>query len=216
MRRNNLRGLSFYEAELGNNYARYKKLSELESKLALNDLTNHHLVSEIQHLKEENSRLREKIYEKEVASTAVRVKNSKKTAIDMVNSLLDGSNPTAMQTLKEKCQQFHNSNYQELSNKVANYFRRPKEATTQHLPQQHQVLNKHVYIDQPLKERQMDQNKLQETVERSEAPKEEHQKMMNRSSIEGNRRELMREDEASKFPANLNEFEGKKAQSRFL
>lgn len=150
MRRNNLRAVSFYEVQLANNYDKYKKLAEIQTKLALNDITNHQLLNQIQQLKQENEILRTKIVQKESTSTQLNTKNNSNSAIGKVNSLLTHSNASTMQALKSKCEHLQANSYQDLSNKVINYFEKIKTNTNpHHLHSQYgpTKLTKNVYMN---------------------------------------------------------------------
>jgi phage shock protein A len=110
------------------------------------------LLNQIQQLKQENQVLRTKIVQKEITHTQINTKNSSNTAIGKVNSLLTHSNVSTMQALKSKCEHLQANSYQDLSNKVINYFEKAKTNTnSHHIHSQYGAtkLTKNVYMDKP-------------------------------------------------------------------
>lgn len=153
----------------------------MQTRLALNDRTNHQLADQIQQLRRENLQLRHQIQVKDMANV-IQIKNHKKSALDRVNSLLDNlQNKTEVRTYQPLSSNFCQL---ELPTRVASFFQRPRGDLKEH-QETAVVLDKNVYMEPAAGGKTM---KMSKKVEQNE--------------------EL-------KFPAQLNQSLGKRAQSKF-
>lgn len=156
-------------------------MAELQTRLALNDRTNHQLSDQIQLLKRENLQLRQQIHVKDMVNV-IQVKNHKKSALHRVNSLLDDLTcKSEMRTFQPLSSKFYQV---ELPTRVASFFQKPRGDTKEH--QETAVkLDKNVYMEPATCDKTRKMSKKEE------------------------------QKEELKFPAQLNQSLGKRAQSRF-
>lgn len=105
--RRHLRPMSFFQAELSENFTRYKKLVELESQLALRDHAQDELHHALHNLQAENDLLKERLRQKEYAHQALKRTSSKENAWAKANAMLDSQTTNDAKTSHSRAYEDH-------------------------------------------------------------------------------------------------------------